>query len=41
MLTGPGGTTLAIYSAVMLGPLLVLWGLVDRLFRRRPGGVRP
>jgi preprotein translocase subunit SecA len=41
MLTGPGGATLAIYSAVMLGPLLVLWGLVDRLFRRRPGGVRP
>ncbi len=36
MLTGPGGVTLAIYSAALLGPLLVLWGLVEgRVLRRR------
>ena len=34
MLTGPGGATLAIYSAIFLMPLFVLWTLVDRLFRR-------
>jgi preprotein translocase subunit SecA len=34
MLTSPGGATLAIYSAMFLGPLFVLWMLVDRLFRR-------
>jgi len=34
MLTGPGGATLAIYSAMFLGPLFFLWMLVDRLFRR-------
>ena len=38
MLTGPGGATLAIYSAMFLGPLFVLWMLVDRLFR--PGARR-
>ena len=37
MLTGPGRTSIAIYSAVVLMPLLILWGLVDRFFRRRPG----
>jgi preprotein translocase subunit SecA len=37
MLTGPGRKTIAIYSAVLLGPLLVLWGLVDRFLRKRPG----
>ena len=35
MLTGPGRTTIAIYSAV-LWPLLLLWGLLDRFVRRRP-----
>jgi len=34
MLTGPGGATIAIYSALMMMPLLVLWGLVEKLFRR-------
>jgi hypothetical protein len=34
MLTGPGGVRLAIYSAVMLMPLLILWGLVENLLRR-------
>jgi preprotein translocase subunit SecA len=36
MLTGPGRTTIAIYAAAMMGPLLLVWGLVDRLLRRRP-----
>ena len=36
MLTGPGRTTIAIYAAVVLSPLLLLWGLVDRFVRRRP-----
>ena len=36
MLTGPGRTTIAIYAAALMGPLLILWGLVDRLFRKRP-----
>jgi preprotein translocase subunit SecA len=35
LLTGPGRNTIAIYAAVFMGPLLVLWGLVDRLRRRR------
>jgi preprotein translocase subunit SecA len=35
LLTGPGGATVAIYSALMLMPLLILWGLVDRLLGRR------
>jgi preprotein translocase subunit SecA len=35
-LTGPGQASLAIYAAAMLGPLLLLWGIVDRFFRRRP-----
>ena len=35
MLTGPGRTTIAIYAAVLLSPLLILWGLIDRLVRRR------
>jgi preprotein translocase subunit SecA len=37
MLTGPGKKTLAIYSAVFFPPLLILWGLVDRFLRKRPG----
>ena len=36
MLTGPGRTTVAIYAAVVVMPLLLLWGLVDRLLRKRP-----
>jgi len=36
MLTGPGRATIAIYAAALMGPLLVLWGLVDRLLRKRP-----
>ncbi len=35
VLTGPGGVTVAIYSAFMLMPLLVLWGLVDRFLKKR------
>ena len=35
LLTAPGGVTLAMYSAWMLMPLFVLWGLVDRCWRRR------
>ena len=34
LLTGPGGVTVAMYSAVMLMPLLIAWGLVERLLRR-------
>ena len=34
MLTGPGRATLGIYSAAMLMPLLMLWGVVARLLRR-------
>jgi preprotein translocase subunit SecA len=30
LLTGPGGATVAIFSAALMMPLLVLWGLVDR-----------
>ena len=37
MLTGPGRTTIATYAAALLGPLLLLWGVVDRVFRKRPG----
>jgi preprotein translocase subunit SecA len=34
-LIGPGGTTIAIYSAALLGPLFLLWGAVERYLRRR------
>ena len=34
MLTGPGGVTIAMYSAAILMPLLILWGLVENLLRR-------
>jgi preprotein translocase subunit SecA len=34
LLTGPGGVTVAMYSAAILMPLLVLWGFVETLFRR-------
>ena len=36
MLMGPGRTTVAIYAAAIMMPLLLLWGLVDRMLRRRP-----
>jgi preprotein translocase subunit SecA len=35
MLTGPGRATVAIAAAAVTMPLLILWGLVDRWFRRR------
>jgi preprotein translocase subunit SecA len=35
MLSGPGGATLAIYSALMAMPLFMVWGIVDRLFGSR------
>ena len=34
LLTGPGGATVAMYSAAVMMPLLVAWGLVDSFFRR-------
>jgi preprotein translocase subunit SecA len=30
LLTAPGGSSVAIYAAVVLGPLLVAWGVADR-----------
>jgi preprotein translocase subunit SecA len=36
MLTGPGHTTFAIGAALFAGPLLILLGIVDRWFRKRP-----
>jgi preprotein translocase subunit SecA len=35
LLTGPGRTTVAIYAAAIVTPLLILWGVVDRFVRRR------
>jgi hypothetical protein len=35
-LTGPGRTTLAMGAAAMPTPLLILLGLVDRFWRKRP-----
>jgi preprotein translocase subunit SecA len=37
MLTGPGGATVAMYSAAVMMPLLILWGLVESLLRRATG----
>jgi preprotein translocase subunit SecA len=37
MLTGPGKATFAIGAALFSMPLLMLWGLIDRFVRRRPG----
>ncbi len=34
MLIGPGGVTVAIYSAAIMMPLLIAWGLVESLLRR-------
>jgi preprotein translocase subunit SecA len=36
LLTGPGRASVAIYAAVFLSPLLILWGAVDRWMGRRP-----
>jgi len=36
MLTGPGKTTFAIGAALMSMPLLIFWGIVDRVFGKRP-----
>jgi preprotein translocase subunit SecA len=35
-LMGPGKTTFAMGAAMFAGPLLILLGLVDRFFRKRP-----
>ncbi|HEY7056215.1 MAG TPA: hypothetical protein VH458_06815, partial [Vicinamibacterales bacterium] len=35
MLTGPGRTTIAINAAALATPLLMLWGVIDRLAGRR------
>ena len=35
MLTGPGRTSIAIFAAMWLMPLMITWGLVDRYLRRR------
>jgi preprotein translocase subunit SecA len=34
-LTGPGRTTVAVYSAAMLMPLFLAWGIVERFLKRR------
>ena len=36
MLTGPGKTTFGIGAAVMAMPLLMAWGVIDRLFKKKP-----
>lgn len=36
LLTGPGRTTVAIYAAMTMMPLLIVWGLVGRFLGRRP-----
>jgi preprotein translocase subunit SecA len=41
MLMGPGRTTVAIYAATIMMPLLLLWGVVDRLLRKRPARRTP
>jgi preprotein translocase subunit SecA len=33
-LIGPGGTTIAIYSAALFGPLFLLWGILERFLRK-------
>ncbi len=34
LLMGPGNATIAVYAAALLTPLLVAWGLIERLRRR-------
>jgi preprotein translocase subunit SecA len=36
MLTGPGKATFGIGAALMAMPLLIAWGVIDRLFKKRP-----
>jgi preprotein translocase subunit SecA len=36
LLTGPGRTTFAIGAALFAMPLLIFWGIVNRLFGKRP-----
>jgi preprotein translocase subunit SecA len=36
LLTGPGNATIAVYASAMLTPLMVLWGIIERLRARRP-----
>jgi preprotein translocase subunit SecA len=36
MLTGPGRAAITMYAAAIMMPLLLLWGIIDRLLRRRP-----
>ena len=36
-LIGPGGTTIAIYSSALLGPLFLLWGTIERFLRKARG----
>ena len=36
MLTGPGRASIAIYAAAILMPLLLLWGLIDRVLKASP-----
>ena len=36
-LIGPGGPTMAIYSSALLGPLFLLWGIVERFLRKTRG----
>ena len=38
LLTGPGGPTIAMYAAAVLGPLFLGWGVVDRGVRSRKYG---
>ena len=35
LLAGPGGATVGMYAAAVLMPLLIAWGVVENLFRRR------
>jgi preprotein translocase subunit SecA len=41
LLTGPGGATVAIYSAAILMPLLIVWGLAENLLLRARRKRRP
>jgi preprotein translocase subunit SecA len=36
-LVGPGRSSIAMYSAAVLGPFFLLWPVVDRFFRKRRG----
>ncbi len=36
LLAGPGQTSIAIFAAMWLMPLMIAWGLVDRYLRKPP-----